>query len=134
MPTQLDETSQSQVPNLFDDYLLTAVQDVAGEGVIGQSDISAMLGFEEQKDLLNCDDASCMANIGGALGVDRIFVVKVARLGNDWVLTAKLLNIKSTVVEARVNRFVNGDVRALLEDVQGLVGDVFAKAIDAASP
>ena len=50
MPTQLDETSKGLVPDLFDDYLLTAIQNAGDFDVIGQEDIAAMLGFEKQKD------------------------------------------------------------------------------------
>lgn len=129
LPTQLDESSKNEVPELFDDYVLSAVQNLLRTSVIGQSDIAALLNFEAQKDLLNCDDASCMADIGGALGVDRILVVKVARLREDWVVTAKLLNIKRTQVEARANHIVEGSLRALLRDVPLLVNEIFANAL-----
>lgn len=129
LPTQFDETSRGQVPSLFDDYLLTAVQNIGKDyEVIGQEDISAMLGFEQQKDLLDCSDTSCMADIGGALGVDSLVVVKIARLGEDWVATGKLINIKETRVESRVNKIVNGSVKNLLQAVPGLVAELFGQA------
>lgn len=129
LPAQFDETAKGQVPDLFDDYLLTAVQnESAGLQVIGQEDISAILGFEQQKDLFDCADTSCMADIGGALGVDRIVVVKIARLNNDWVTTAKLINIRAARVESRVNQIVSGSVKNLLESVGALAQDLFAQA------
>ena len=36
IPTQFDETSKGLVPDLFDDYLLTAVQNSTAYEVIGQ--------------------------------------------------------------------------------------------------
>jgi hypothetical protein len=128
VPTQLESSAKGMVPDLFDDYLLTAVQNTSQAQVIGQDDIGAMLGFEKQKDLMNCDDTSCMADIGGALGVDKIVSVKVARLGEDWVATAKLINIKTTRVEARVNEIVAGDTKALLQAVPRLIAKLFGKA------
>ena len=128
LPTQFDETAQGLVPSLFDDYLLTAVQNTGqGYEVIGQEDIGAMLGFEQQRDLLDCSDTSCMADIGGALGVDKIVAVKIARLEQDWIATAKLINIRETRVEARVNEIISGDVKALLESVPILVGKLFGR-------
>jgi len=125
MPTQFD-ASASNVPDLFDDYLLTAVQNTASFEVIGQSDIQSLLGFEAQRDLLGCDDATCIAEIGGALGVDLVLGVRVAKLENDWVLTAKLINMRHTRVDARNNQIVQGEVSDLLRAVPHLVVGLFA--------
>jgi hypothetical protein len=129
VPTQLEESAKGMVPSLFDDYLLTAVQNTSGAQVIGQDDIGAMLGFDKQKQIMNCDDTACMADIGGALGVDKIVSVKIARLGDDWVATAKLINIKATKVEARVNEIVPGDTKALLKAVPRLTGKLFGQEV-----
>src|SRR5512141_2191074 len=95
LPTAFDKSSEGMVPKLFDEYVLSAVQNAGDYEVIGQDDIAALMGFEKQKDILGCDDASCIASIGGALGVDRIIAVKIARLEADWVVTSKLINIKA---------------------------------------
>ncbi len=134
MPTQFDESSAGTVPKLFDDYLLTAVQNAGEFEVIGQDDMNAMLGFEQQKSLLGCDDASCIADIGGALGVDKIVVVKIARLGEEWVTTCKLISIRDTRVEARTSDFTQGTVKDLLEAVPRIVGKLFGKTPGTASP
>lgn len=131
IPTQFDESARGQVPTLFDDYLLTAVQNTVDADVIGQEDISALLGFEQQKDLLDCSDSSCIADIGGALGVDKIVVVKIARLGQDWVVTAKIINITETRVESRVNEIINGDVKQLLRATTQVVAKLFGEAVPA---
>lgn len=126
LPTQFDESSAGKVPKLFDDYLLAAVQNAGDYEVIGQDDITALLGFEKQKDLVGCDDMSCIADIGGALGVDRLVVVKIAHLQNEWVSTAKLINIRDARVESRSSDFVSGDVRELLRAVPDIVRKLFA--------
>jgi hypothetical protein len=43
--------------------------------------IRSMLAFEKQRQMLGCADAGCMAEIGGALGVDWLVSGKVTRLG-----------------------------------------------------
>ena len=43
--------------------------------------IRNMLAFEKQRQMLGCADAGCMAEIGGALGVDWLVSGKVTRLG-----------------------------------------------------
>jgi hypothetical protein len=133
LPSQIEESAKDQVPELFDDYLLAAVQNAGDYEVIGQDDINSMLGFEQQKELFGCDDVSCMADIGGALGVDRLVVVKIARLENDWVTTSKLINITEARVESRSSDFVAGDTKALLQAVPHIVGKLFEGGGDAKS-
>ncbi len=126
LPVQMEKSAKGMVPTLFDDYLLTAVQNVGDFEVIGQDDINALIGFEKQKQLVGCDDVTCMADIGGALGVDRLVIVQIARLKEEWVSTAKLINIRQAKVESRSSDFVTGDTKALLEAVPSIVKKLFA--------
>jgi len=126
LPAQLDESAKGKVPKLFDDYLLTAVQNAGDFEVVGQEDINSMLGFEKQKEVMGCDDNSCLAQIGGALGVDRIVAVKIAIVQGEWVSTAKIINIREARVEARSSDFVTGDVKELLRAVPAIVAKLFA--------
>lgn len=128
MPAPMDEATRGQVPELFDDYVLTAVQDTTRVQVVGPDDISALINFEQQKDLFDCSDASCIADIGGTLGVDKLVVMKVAQLESDWVITSKIINIRETRVEARQNEIVSGGVRQLLQAVPGMVAKLFGEA------
>jgi len=129
IPTQLDATAKGQVPSLFDDYLLAAVQNqTTGYEVIGQDDIAAILGFEQQKDLSSCNDASCIADIGGALGVDKIVVVKVARLAEDWVATGKIIDINRASVDNRISHIEEGDVKELIKAVPTIISQLFGTA------
>ena len=128
MPSQAD--SATSLPKVFDDYVLTAVQNTGNFETIGQDDIAAMLGLEQQKDALGCDDASCMASIGGALGVDLMVLVKVSRVGDgadaDWAISSKLLNARTPRVEARTNEFVHGSGKVLLQQVGPLMRKLFS--------
>jgi len=49
--------------------------------VITSDAIRAMLVLEKQKEMLGCHDASCLAEIGGALGVDYLVSGRVTALG-----------------------------------------------------
>jgi hypothetical protein len=122
LPTQVEDSAKDQVPELIDDYILTAVQNLGLFDVIGQDDINAMLGFEEQKDLLGCEDTSCFAAIGGALGVEKLISVRVARTEQEWATSAKLIHIVGDPkVEARAIQFVPGRASDLLRAVPAIV-------------
>ncbi len=92
------------------------------DGVLAGRDIQQMLSFEEKKQMLGCDDTSCLAEIGGALGVDRLIVPQVARVSDAWVVTLKQIDIRGASTEGRVYERFAGDEGALLDGVRASVG------------
>lgn len=65
-----------------------------GADVVTSKEISTLLGFERQKELLNCADesSSCIAELGNALGADALVVGDVAKVGSRYQLTVKALS------------------------------------------
>jgi len=71
--------------------------EVAGRAdtlVTTGEDIRALIGFERQRTALGCEEASCLAEIGGALGVDFIITTEVSKIGDEWVLALSMVDIK----------------------------------------
>lgn len=97
--------------------------------VIAGRDIQSMLGFEKQKDVLGCTDAACLAEIGGALGVDRIIASHIGKVGATYVVNIKLINIRMATTEGRVYETVRGQVDALLETMRRSVGKLFGRKV-----
>ncbi len=120
LPTQIDLSAVELVPRIIDDYVLTAAQQVGTFEVIGEDDINALLSFEKRKDLAGCDDASCFADIGGALGADQLALFKVALVETSWAVTGKLIDIRGALVVNRTSDFVNGDAKTLLKAMPDL--------------
>lgn len=105
------------VPTLTE--ILTVEVDRLGKyKVIAGRDIQSMLGFEKQKDIIGCTDASCLAEIGGALGVDRIIASHIGKVGSTYVVNIKLINIRMADTENRVYETVRGEVDALIETIR----------------
>jgi hypothetical protein len=61
--------------------------------VATSKDLAALLGLERQKALLGCSDgaSSCMAELAGALGVAGVVTGQVARVGQSFQLSVKVL-------------------------------------------
>jgi hypothetical protein len=132
MPVQVEENAAGQVPNLVDDYLLTAVQDLGGHEVIGQDDIEAVLGLEKQKGLLGCTKTNCFSELSGALGVEKLVLMRIGLIEADnkrteWVVTLKLIDIRTAVVEARSSEFIAGSAKVLLKSLPMIVDKLFKK-------
>jgi TolB-like protein len=111
------------------DETLTA--DLAKSGkyeVIGRSEIEAMAGFQSEQMKLGCTgDNACLAEIGGALGVDRLVFGSLGKAGNTYVLNTKLLEIHGAHVVARDTEAVhNADalISAVARAAQILLGEM----------
>jgi TolB-like protein len=83
--------------------------------VISREDLRNMLAFEKDKQSLGCEaDQACLAEIGGALGVEYIIAGSLAKIGDTLVLSLTLNNTKTATVENRVSETVAGKTDALI--------------------
>jgi TolB-like protein len=106
---------------VLDDLLLTSIAQLKGYRALGPSDINAMLGVEKMKQTLGCDDVSCAAELGGALGVDLLVTGTVSKLGKTVIVTLSLVDSRAHTVIRRA--------KAQVEDVE----EAYARAIDQAA-
>ena len=77
-----------------------------GFNAISQSEIGALLGVERQKQMLGCGDASCLAEIGGALGAKLVLSGSLGKVGESYVLQLQLLDTGKAQVKARESKTV----------------------------
>jgi hypothetical protein len=118
LPVKLLSGAEGAVDaRLLDEAVLAAMQNAGRFRVIGRSDMDAVLGFEQQKDLLGCDDTKCLAEIGSAFGVDDLVDVAVARSkSGTWAVTAKMIYVAEGApeVRGRLLRTMDGDSGLLM--------------------
>ncbi|MCK6551571.1 PEGA domain-containing protein [Myxococcota bacterium] len=75
-----------------------------------------MMQLEETKQLCTGEaDAACMAEIGGALGVDFLVYGEVAKIADTYSLSLVLLDIRKAEAANRVNKKIT-DPRQLLDE------------------
>lgn len=116
-----DKTAQ-RVAAQVSEQLITEAARVERFRVIGQSDISVLLGVERQKQLLGCaDDASsCTAELAGALDARWILSGTLGRVGKKYRLDLKVIDSKSSLVEQRAGATMNAP-EAVLELIPDMV-------------
>jgi len=93
----------------LEELLLSSLAETGRFDVTGQSDVARLIGFERQKQLVGCSSGNCVAEIAGALGVSYILSPDVGRLGSVAVVSAKLIEVKSAEVAARVSKTMDDD-------------------------
>ena len=84
----------------------------SGAEVVTQREISAVLTLERQKAMLGCTTDSCMAELGGALGCDRLVSGDLARLGESFLLHLRLVETARARVVAQSDRRLRGGTRS----------------------
>ncbi len=83
--------------------------------VTSKDDLRAMISHEKEKTLLGCEEASCLAEIGGALGVDYLVTGTVTKIETKHSIDLRLVNIKKATVENVVREEVTGGQAAVID-------------------
>ncbi|MCC7380207.1 MAG: hypothetical protein IT384_00145 [Deltaproteobacteria bacterium] len=113
--------------------LTVEVKQVPGTKVIARDDIRAVLDLETQKELLGCGDSnSCLAEIGGALGVDYLVAGHVGRIAETHVVALRLIDPNTLEVRSRVTESFVGPEDQLVGALRFAVRKLFG--LDATKP
>lgn len=118
---------EPEIVAILDDLLATELSAKHDAQVISSSDIAAMLSVEQQKDALGCDDVTCAAEIGGALGARTLVTGSVSRLGEKLIVQLSLIDSSAVLVRSRAKSSVPNEERyfesAIRSAVSELLGD-----------
>ncbi|MBI5527874.1 MAG: hypothetical protein HY897_16210 [Deltaproteobacteria bacterium] len=98
----------ARVAGIVSDTMLTELGKLPDSKVIGSKDIDAMLGYEQKKQLTGCTDTSCVVAVGGALGVDKLVMGSLGKIGDSHVMNVKALDIRNGTVDAMFNKRLKG--------------------------
>jgi hypothetical protein len=105
---------EASVAENITDLVTKEVDRVGLFRTVSMAEIKRMLEHEQQKILTGCDDTSCLAEIGGALGVELLLAGGVGKLGDTYLLSLKLIDVREAKVLAREERTVTGKVEELV--------------------
>lgn len=86
-----------------------------GVRVVTRSELSAVIGLERQRQLLGCasESASCMAELGNALGVDGLIVGSLGRFGEVFQFDVKVVSATDGKLLANASSRVTGEAQLL---------------------
>lgn len=98
--------------------------------VVGASDIKSMLAHEETRRMFaTCDDNSCLAEIGGALGVQLLAAASLGAVGEQYVFNIKILDVSRAKVLSRASELMDRDDSELIAGIRRAVGKVLAAVV-----
>ena len=113
---------------IFTEVLTAEVAAANKLNVISATEIAAMIGYEEQKQILGCDDTSCMAEVGGAIGADYLMHSQVGKVGETFVVNIKVINVTEAKALKRVYKTVDGKIDLVLQAIRASVAEIFGMA------
>ncbi len=106
--------STEHVAENLTQVIVVELKQIKGLSLITRDEIKSILSFEQDRQLLGCDDSSCLAELGGALGVEYLLTGNVGQMGATYLLHLKLINIREATVANRVAESFTGDESQLL--------------------
>ncbi len=124
--TTSDDAS-SKTARLVQEQVATELTSLERYEIIGQSELTALLGIERQKQLLGCSDeaSTCMAELSGAVGARWLVMGTLGRAGAKLRFDLKLVDSAASKTVARAGRVLANDdelFAAVPEMVRALIG------------
>ena len=101
----LDESTAE----IFNELFIAQLGSMQERRIITMRDIEAMLGFEQTKQAFDCSEMSCLAEIGGSLGVDELLYPRVTGIGDELMLSFTLMDVSKAEVLARSSITIEND-------------------------
>jgi hypothetical protein len=114
---------------VFDEALAGELRRRPGISVLAESDVTALLGVERKRQVLTgCSDSGCLAELGGAMGADRVVHGSVGRVGSSLVITISTLDApRSRTVASVSERLKGAGDEAFLDALPAMVDTLLAE-------
>jgi len=98
------DTIDNGTAKILDELLAVEVSRLPGYDVLSGADVRRLVELEAEKQAVGCtDDASCLAEIAGAMGAQYVISGSVGKLGTRFILTLTLFDSRAARSVSRVD-------------------------------
>ncbi len=105
--------------------------------VVSPTEIEALITLEQTRQLMNCSDVSCWAEVSGALGVDYVLIGSVGRVGGYVLINTSLVRVDNATAVSKSTKVCAQKEDQLVNAVEPLLAvtlaDVGLKHADASA-
>ncbi len=109
------------------DVLAVELGKVPDLEVTTSAQVQSLLGLEQKRTMLGCSDVSCMAEIAGSLGVEKLCIGSLGKIDRYTVLTLRVIDVGTAQVDRSAYQ-KETEASKLIDDMPGLVQQLFPQA------
>lgn len=107
-----------EVADNLTQQLSAQIKRVEGASVVSRADLIAILSLEKLNQIMGeACDVSCVAELGGALGVDKLIGGSVGKLGESYFISLRLIDPATVRIDSRVTESFKGTEEQLLRAI-----------------
>ncbi|MBN1982316.1 MAG: formylglycine-generating enzyme family protein [Chitinivibrionales bacterium] len=103
------------------DYVAEEIERQSTISVLFLNDVRAMLKSEGMEKILDCYTDSCISLIGTRIGVDKVVLGNVSKLGSKFLFNLKMVDVLRDKVESRVSVSVDEDAGLILDKISPMI-------------
>lgn len=130
MPLETNDVSPGEA-QLLGDAIGTKLQETGTFRVMERSQMEKILNEQGFQQSGACNGTECAVQMGQILGIDRMVVGSVGKLGTAWVLNLRMVSVSTGEVVASSSRNQKGEIADLLTELAPqAVSDLTARSSD----
>lgn len=131
MPLETNDVSPGEA-QLLGDAIGTRLQKTGAYRVMERSQMEKVLAEQGFQQSGACNGAECAVQVGQVLGIDRMVVGSVGRMGTAWVLNLRMVSVSTGEVVGSSTRSQKGEISDLITELAPLaVADLMSEADNA---
>jgi hypothetical protein len=101
------------------------IEAISKKKIISEAEMRAVVDSETMRISCGADDNVCIAEIGAALGAPFSVSGTLSRMGDYWIVSLQLIDIRKVEVQSRVTERFIGDPNTLVEAIAPIVCKLF---------
>jgi len=118
--------SELHIPKLLTETMSHEIADATSCRVVTEADMKAILDYEVKKEACTGEsNASCLSEIGDALGVDFVISGTLGKLGNIYSMNVRMVDTEVAQVLVRAQRAVTNDPTLLRRAARDVARELF---------
>lgn len=130
MPLEANDVSPGEA-QLLGDAIGTKLQETGAFRVMERSQMEKILSEQGFQQSGACNGTECAVQVGQLLGIDRMVVGSVGRIGSAWVMNLRMVSVGTGEVLASSSRNQKGEIADLLTELAPqAVADLTARAAE----
>jgi hypothetical protein len=103
----------------------TEIARVSKNTIISESEMKSVIDGEQMKMSCGAEDSSCIAEIGAAMGAPLSVSGTFSKMGDYWIITLQLVDVRKVEVQSRVSKRFKGGENTLVEAITPLICELF---------